>query len=53
MKNLKGKRLLVLGGSIWKDAILNFAKESGIIIISVGLYSAGTDDIADEITKLI
>lgn len=52
MKDLKGKRLLVLGGSIWKDAILKFAKENGIVVISAGLYPAGTDDIADEVYRI-
>lgn len=52
MKNIKGKRLLVLGGSIWKEAIRNFAKENGLTIISAGLYPAGIDEIADEVYRI-
>lgn len=52
MNNLRGKRLLVLGGSIWKEAILGFAKENGIKIVSAGLYPAGTDEIADEVYRI-
>ena len=49
---LKGKRLLVLGGSIWKNAIKDYADKNGIILISAGLYSAGTDEIADEVYRI-
>ena len=48
MENLKGKRLLVLGGSMWKDAIKSFTKQYGITFIAAGLYHAGIFDIADE-----
>lgn len=49
MKNLNGKRLLLLGGSMWKEAILNFAKENGIVLIAAGNDpSAGIFEIADE-----
>lgn len=48
MQNLENKRLLVLGGSIWKDAIKQFADSNNITLISAGLYPAGTDDIAKE-----
>ena len=46
--HLQGKRLLILGGSIWKDAIKSFAEEHGIHLISAGLYPAGIDEIAQE-----
>ena len=36
MEKLKGKRLLILGGSTWKDAIAEYAKDNGIIIIAAG-----------------
>lgn len=52
MKELRGKRLLVLGGSIWKDAIKKFAQDNGVVLISAGLYPAGTDDIADEVYRI-
>lgn len=48
MKDLKNKRLLVLGGSIWKDAIKQFAKDYDVTIIAAGLYHAGIFDVADE-----
>lgn len=52
MQDLNNKRLLVLGGSIWKDAIKQFADANKITIISAGLYPAGTDDIADEVYRI-
>lgn len=52
MQNLENKRLLVLGGSIWKDAIKQFADANKIILISAGLYPAGTDEIADEVYRI-
>lgn len=46
---LKGKRLLVLGGSLWKEAIKDFADENDITIIATGNdHSAGIFEIADE-----
>ena len=48
MDNLVGKRLLILGGSMWKDVIKTFAQEQGIILIAAGLYHAGIFDIANE-----
>jgi formate-dependent phosphoribosylglycinamide formyltransferase (GAR transformylase) len=50
--NLKGKRLLVLGGSIWRNAIKDFADRNGIVLISAGLYPAGTDEIAKEVYRI-
>lgn len=48
-KELKGKRLLVLGGSLWKEAIKEFADENEITIIATGNdHSAGIFEIADE-----
>ena len=35
-KNLANKRLLLLGGSLWKKAIQDFAQEQGIILIATG-----------------
>ncbi len=51
-KNLIGKRLLVLGGSIWKEAIKEYAVQNGIVLVSAGLYPAGTDDIAQEVYRI-
>lgn len=45
---LKGKRLLLLGGSTWKEAIKKFAIENDITLIAAGLWRVGIFDIADE-----
>jgi len=49
---LKGKRLLVLGGSMWSNTIQDFAVRNGITLISAGLYPAGTDKIAKEVYRI-
>jgi len=49
MRNLNKKRLLILGGSLWKEAIKQFADEHGIVLIAAGNnQSAGIFEIADE-----
>ena len=48
MQNIKGKRLLLLGSSVWKDIIQQFAKEFEVKLIFAGLYPAPLDEIADE-----
>lgn len=49
MINLANKRLLLLGGSLWKDAIKDFADEHNIILIATGNdASAGIFEIAHE-----
>lgn len=48
IKELRGKRLLVLGGSTWKEAIKAFKEEYDIKIIAAGLWKVGVYDIADE-----
>lgn len=49
MLQLKGKRLLLLGGSLWKDAIRGFADRAGIVLVATGNNrSAGIFEIADE-----
>lgn len=45
---LKGKRLLMLGGSTWKEAIKVFADENEITLIAAGLWHVGIYDIAHE-----
>lgn len=46
---LQGKRLLLLGGSLWKNVIKQFAEENGIVLIATGNnMSAGIFDIAEE-----
>lgn len=49
MEKLKGKRLLLLGGGTWKNAIKKFADEHDITIIATGNdASGGIFSIADE-----
>ena len=49
MNTLKGKRLLILGGSMWKETIRKYADEQGIILIATGNnMNAGIFEIADE-----
>ena len=46
---LNGKRLLILGGSLWKEAIRDFAIENGITLIATGNdQTAGIFEIADK-----
>ena len=49
MKEIRGKRLLLLGSSVWKDLIKQFADEYGVYLISAGLYPAPIDTIAQEV----
>ncbi len=49
LAELNGKRLLILGGSLWNQAIKQFCDENGITIIAAGNDpSAGICDIANE-----
>jgi len=49
IRSLRGKRLLLLGGSVWKEAIVQFANEQEIILIATGSdSSAGIFEIAEE-----
>ena len=49
MEDLRGKRLLLLGGTTWKNAISDFAKDNGITIIAAGNNpNAKFFEIADE-----
>jgi carbamoylphosphate synthase large subunit len=49
MEHLKGKRLLLLGGSLWKDTIRDFASKHEIVLIATGNNrNAGIFEIADE-----
>ena len=46
---LSEKRLLILGGSLWKNAIKDFADENNITLIATGNdQTAGIFEIADE-----
>ena len=49
IEELKGKRLLILGGSLWKNGIKQFCDEYGITIIAAGNDpTSGICDIANE-----
>lgn len=49
MIELRGKRLLLLGGSLWKKAIQNYALKNGITLIATGNdQSVGIFQIAQE-----
>lgn len=49
MKELEGKRLLILGGSLWKKTIKQFAEENNIVLVATGNdQSAGIFEIATE-----
>ena len=49
MENLNGKRLLILGGSLWKNAIKKAAEEFGITLIAAGKdINAGIFEISAE-----
>lgn len=52
MKNIKGKRLLILGSTVWKDLIRSFADEYGVYLIFAGLYPAPLDEIVDEYYRI-
>lgn len=46
---LKGKRLLLLGGRLWMKAISDFCRENGIVIVTAGnIPSSKINRIADE-----
>lgn len=49
MKKLEGKRLLLLGGSLWKESIKDFADKNEIVLIATGNNKdADIFEIADE-----
>lgn len=49
LEEIRGKRLLILGGSSWKKAISNFANENQITLVATGdNQNAGIFQIADE-----
>lgn len=52
MQNIKGKRLLLLGSSVWKDLIKSFADYYGVRLYFAGLYPAPLDDIVEEYYRI-
>lgn len=52
MQELKGKRLLLLGSSIWKDMIKQYADENGIELLFAGLYPSPLDEIVKDYYRI-
>ena len=48
MQDIRGKRLLLLGSSVWKDLIKSFADYYGVRLFFAGLQPAPLDDIVEE-----
>ena len=49
---LRGKRLLLLGSSVWKDQIRHIADEHGIVLVVAGNRAAPLDKVADEVYRI-
>lgn len=52
MQDIRGKRLLLLGSSVWKDLIKSFAEYYGVRLYFAGLYPAPLDDIVEEYYRI-
>ena len=52
MQDIRGKRLLLLGSSVWKDLIKSFADYYGVRLYFAGLYPASLDDIVEEYYRI-
>lgn len=52
MEDIRGKRLLLLGSSVWKDLIKSFADIYGVRLYFAGLYPAPLDDIVEEYYRI-
>lgn len=52
MQDIRGKRLLLLGSSVWKDLIKSFADYYGVRLFFAGLYPAPLDDIVEEYYRI-
>ena len=52
MQDIRGKRLLLLGSSVWKDLIKSFADYYGVRLYFAGLYPAPLDDIVEKYYRL-
>ena len=48
MQDIRGRRLLLLGSSVWKNLIKSFADYYGVRLYFAGLYPAPLDDIVEE-----
>lgn len=49
MKDLKGKRLLLLGSNVWRDIIKRFAEEYGVTLLFAGNNPGHLGEIVDEV----
>ena len=52
MVDIRGKKLLLLGSSVWKDLIKSFADEYGVRLFFAGLYPAPLDEIVEEYYRI-
>lgn len=52
MVDIRGKKLLLLGSSVWKDLIKSFADFYGIRLFFAGLYPAPLDEIVEEYYRI-
>lgn len=52
MKDIRGKRLLLLGSNVWKELIKSFADYYGVRLYFAGLYPAPLDDIVEEYYRI-
>ena len=52
MIDIRGKRLLLLGSTVWKDLIKSFADYYGVRLYFAGLYPAPLDDIVEEFYRI-
>ena len=52
MQEIRGKRLLLLGSSVWKDLIKSFADYYGVRLFFAGLYPAPLDEIVEEYYRI-
>lgn len=49
MKDLKGKRLLLLGSNVWRDIIKRFADDYGVTLLFAGNNPGHLSEIVDEV----
>lgn len=52
MMDIRGKKLLLLGSSVWKDLIKSFADHYGVRLFFAGLYPAPLDNIVEEYYRI-
>ena len=52
MQDIRGKRLLLLGSTVWKDLIKSFADYYGVRLYFAGLYPAPLDDMVEEYYRI-